>query len=57
VEAVAVTDMVGLERFLQHSGAVVLVVVFLVCSIGITLLMATTGRAERERQPESNGSH
>ena len=36
----------ALARFMQHSGAVLLVIAFLVLSIGITLLLTTTGRSE-----------
>jgi hypothetical protein len=38
----------GLARFMEHSGAVLLVIVFLVVSIGVTLLLTTTGRSEYE---------
>ena len=37
-----------LARFMEHSGAVLLVIVFLVLSIGVTLLLTTTGRSESE---------
>ena len=36
----------AIGRFVQHSGAVVLVILFLVVSIGVTLLLTTTGRSE-----------
>jgi hypothetical protein len=35
-----------MARFMEHSGAVILVVAFLVLSIGVTLLMTTKGRSE-----------
>jgi hypothetical protein len=38
-----------LARFVEHSGAVVLVIAFLMVAIGVTLLMTTAGR------PDSSG--
>ena len=38
-----------LAKFVEHSGAVVLVIVFLAIAIGVTLLMTTAGR------PDSSG--
>ena len=38
-----------MESFIEHSGAVVLVIVFLMVAIGVTLLMSTAGR------PDSSG--
>ena len=39
----------SLGAFMEHSGAVLLVIVFLVVAIGATLLMTTAGR------PDSSG--
>ena len=44
MEAVAVV-----EHFLEHSGAVLIVIVFLMVAIGVTLLMSMAGR------PDSSG--
>ena len=36
--------MAPVESFIEQSGAVVLVIAFLVVAIGVTLLMSTAGR-------------
>ena len=46
MDALAGTNVAA---FMEHSGAVLLVIVFLMVAIGVTMLMTTAGR------PDSSG--
>ena len=44
----------NIAAFIEHSGAVALVIAFLMVAIGVTLLMSTAGRpGEAERSGRS----
>ena len=43
--------MIDLPAFMEHSGAVLLVIAFLVAAIGVTLVMSTASPATDDQGP------
>ena len=43
--------MIDIPAFMEHSGAVLVVVVFLATSIGVTLMLTTVSREVEDQGP------